>query len=633
MKKTVLILYTSHDAGPDVPFSDLKYQRCYETLYTLGETFGLHLCRAPLGWYDAEHDIFRDSWEFVGGKWQRSGPVKPDLVYDKTGGRSADDETRTLIINRYRFMDDPAFTLFANNKYETSRALPQHFKPYRKLSSQEEFSDFLATFAGERLVIKPVVGSGGQGVHIVSKADAETLVLTFPVIAQEFIDSSHGIPGITDTYHDLRMVFIGDELVYAYVRTPKDGSLLANIAQGGSMKIVPDTELPASLQPIIDDTRMLFARFPQKTYTIDVMFDEWGKPWIIEYNTMPGMFFPPEEDETMHRVYSRVLQELKDFLAANAPIVTVIISTPRKDDGLTAFQKDLFREAYTDFSKLALQEGMILYRASTEWYDTDTGTFRTAWHWDGNDWALAKDIAPDIIYDKAATTPTTAPVKQALSTRFPMINHLEFSAHAGSKLQVGRAFPEFTKPYHSVSTREELVLVLEKLPGEMAVIKPDRGNSGEGVLVAEKSKLLEFSSFPALVQEFIDSSSGIPGVMQGLHDLRLIYCDETLVYAYYRTPKSGSFLANVAQGGTLTMLSEGNIPDSVWPIVRAVHAYYKKFSPKIYTIDLIFDASGKPWIVELNTMPGLYPDDSERPHIGKLYRAILQALKSAAKKK
>lgn len=86
MKKTVLILYTSHDAGPDVPFSDLKYQRCYETLYTLGETFGLHLCRAPLGWYDAEHDIFRDSWEFVGGKWQRSGPVKPDLVYDKTSG-------------------------------------------------------------------------------------------------------------------------------------------------------------------------------------------------------------------------------------------------------------------------------------------------------------------------------------------------------------------------------------------------------------------------------------------------------------------------------------------------------------------------------------------------------------------
>jgi glutathione synthase/RimK-type ligase-like ATP-grasp enzyme len=633
MKKTVLILYTSHDAGPDVPFSDLKYQRCYEALYALGETLGLHLCRAPLDWYDAERDIFRDSWEFMDGKWRLSGPVKPDLVYDKTSGRSAEDETRARIIDRHRFMDDPAFTLFANNKYETSRALPQHFKPYRKLSNAEEFSDFLATSAGERLVIKPVVGSGGEGVHIVSKAEAETLTLTFPVIAQEFIDSSRGIPGITDTYHDLRMVFIGDELVYAYVRTPRDGSLLANIAQGGSMKIVPNAELPVSLQPIIDDTRALFARFPQKTYTIDVMFDENGRPWIIEYNTMPGMFFPPEEEATMRRVYTRLLQELNNFLAANKPIVAVIISTPRKDEGSVAFQKDLYREAYTEFSRVALEEGVALYRASTEWYNEETRSFRMAWHWDGNDWILVRDIAPDIIYDKAATTPVTAPIKQALSTRFPMINPVEFSTLAGSKLEVSRAFPEFAKPYYSVSSREELALVLAKLPGEMAVIKPDRGNSGEGVLVAEKSKLLEPSSFPVLVQEFIDSSRGIPGVMQGLHDLRLIYCDETLVYAYYRTPRTGSFLANVAQGGSQTMISESEIPENVWPTVQAVQNRYAKFAPKIYTIDLIFDASGRPWIVELNTMPGLYPDESERPHIGKLYRAIARALRSVTKKK
>ena len=136
MKKTVLILYTSHDAGPGVPFSDLKYRRCYEALYMLGEAHGLHLCRAPLDWYDTERDIFRDSWEFTEGKWRRSGPVKPDLVYDKTSGRSALDGKRALIISRYRFMDDPAFTLLANNKYETSKKLPQHFKPYRKIAWQ-----------------------------------------------------------------------------------------------------------------------------------------------------------------------------------------------------------------------------------------------------------------------------------------------------------------------------------------------------------------------------------------------------------------------------------------------------------------------------------------------------------------
>lgn len=629
MKKIVLILYTSHDAGTGVPFSDRKYQRCYETLYTLGETFGLHLCRAPLDWYDAKEDVFRDSWEFVDGAWRLSGPVKPDLVYDKTSGRSALDETRALIISRYRFMDDPAFTLFANNKYETSRALPQHFKPYQKLSDREELLNFLEAFTDERIVIKPVVGSGGQGVHIVTKEEAIKLDLTFPIIAQEFIDSSHGIPGITDTYHDLRMVFIGDELVYAYVRTPKDGSFLANIAQGGSMKIIPTDELPQTLSALIDDTRKLFARFPQKTYTIDVIFDETGRPWIIEFNTMPGMFFPSEEDAAMRRVYTRLLEELRRFLE---PVTAVIISTPREQDGVTAFTKDIYRKAYTDFSALALREGVVLYRASTNWYDRTTDSFHAAWHWDGSEWILVHSIIPDVIYDKAAMNATTVPIKEALLEHYPIINHPDFTRHAGSKLEVSRAFGEFAKPYYRVNSKEELTDILAKLPDTLVVVKPEHGNSGDGVLIAEKAEVLERATFPALVQEFIDSSRGIPGVMQGLHDLRLIYRDETLVYAYYRTPKTGSYLANVAQGGKQTMIVEEDIPDSVWPIVAAIQAYYAAFSPKIYTIDLIFDLVGKPWIVELNTMPGLYPDESERPHIEKLYRAIIRALKSTTKK-
>lgn len=630
MKKIVLILYTTHTAGPDIPFSDKKYQHCYEELYTLGEAAGLHLCRAPLAWYDAKRDIFVDSWEFVGEKWRHSGPVKPDLVYDRTSGRSLHDPVRTLIVSRYRFMDDPAFTLFANNKYETSRELPQHFKPYRKFLSTETFVNFLKTFTGERLVIKPVIGSGGHGVHIVSKEEAAHLDLVFPIIVQEFIDSSHGIPGITDTYHDLRMVFIGDEFVYAYVRIPKDGSLLANIAQGGRMEIVPKEKLPKTLGPIVRDTQTLFARFSQKTYTIDVMFDETGRPWIIEFNTMPGMFFPPEEKGVMHRVYVRLIHEFKKFLTdGNHLLTAVIISTPRDGRDTAPFEKDYLREAYTHFSEIARSEGVNIYRASTAWYDDLSGTFSRSWHWDGADWTLVRSIKPEIIYDKARVDAQTESTREALARRFPIVNFPEFSRHAGNKLEVSRTFSQFAKPYFLVTSADELMTALTQIPGDMAVLKPEHGNSGEGIIIEEKSTLMKRTSLPAIVQEFVDSSNGIPGVMQGVHDLRLIYCDEALVYAYYRTPKPGSYLANVAQGGKQTIIAEEDIPDSVWPIVDTIQAYYAAFSPKIYTIDLIFDPAGKPWIVELNTMPGLYPDESERPHIGKLYRAISHALKSA----
>ncbi|MFZ1626559.1 MAG: hypothetical protein WAT81_02000, partial [Candidatus Moraniibacteriota bacterium] len=118
-----------------------------------------------------------------------------------------------------------------------------------------------------------------------------------------------------------------------------------------------------------------------------------------------------------------------------------------------------------------------------------------------------------------------------------------------------------------------------------------------------------------------------------LHDLRLIFSNEEFVYAYYRTPKIGSYLANVAQGGIQTMITREEIPETIWPIIQAVQSYYAKFAAKIYTVDFMFDQTGTPWIIELNTMPGLYPDESERPHIGKLYQAIISALKTSAKKK
>jgi glutathione synthase/RimK-type ligase-like ATP-grasp enzyme len=642
MKKTVLILYTAQNPSLTRPFFDSKYQECYETLYTLGAKMGLHLCRAPIIWYDVENDIFRQTWEYADGEWRITGPIQPDLVFDKTSSRSENDPVREQIIARYHFIDDPAFTRFANNKYETSRLLPQYFKPYQKIADADQWRLYLDSFLGKYVVVKPISGSGGKGVFIVEKESARALDLDFPVIVQEFIDSSRGIPGITDGYHDLRLVFIGDELIYSYV--PQPGSFLANLAQGGSMRVISNEALPQSLQPIIQAVQNLFSPFPQKTYTIDLMFDEHQRPWIIEFNTMPGMYFPPEEKPIMLRVYGRLLQELKRVLVSgkSPDLLTervekqtrgVILFTPHTNADQQAFTQDLLRTAYTHFFQLAEKNGLKLYRASTDWYDTSKKMFRQAWHWDGQDWALIKNIIPEVVYDKAASNEKTKLVKQALLKAFPFINHPEFSLHAGSKLSVSRAFKRYAKPYFLAQSLPELQSMIEKIHGDKVVAKPDRGNSGDGVIIVTKKELLEHPPvFPVLIQEFVDSQAGIPGVMTGLHDLRLIFSNEKLVYAYFRTPEAGSYLANVAQGGTQTMVSEKDLPPSVWEIVTAVQKYYQKYPHKIYTIDLIFDATGRPWIVELNTMPGLYPDESERPYIQKLYLAIIETLIEEAKK-
>ncbi len=637
MAKTILILYTAHHAPLDVPFSDKKYQRCYEALYTIGESMGLHLCRAPLTWYNEKDNRFDRTWEFSHGQWKISGPVVPDLVLDRTRGYSDTDPIRRLIAHRFLFIHDPAFTRLANDKYGVARLLPQYFKPYQKVETVTELQEAISTIPGDMIVIKPNVGSGGEGVHILNKADISKIDIHYPAIIQEFIDNSKGVPGLSCTYHDLRLMFIDDELTYSYIRTPRPGSLLANIAQGGSMDFVPKEKIPSSLQPIIDATRELFSIFPDKLYTIDTIFDETGKPWIVEFNSMPGMFFPEEEKVLMQEVYTKFLNKLKNILdrpPKKDMLTTVIISSPSDKALYQAFQSDTYRLAYTAFAIEAAQQGVQLYRAPINWYEQDYQTFQSAWYWDGRSWVLQANVTPQVIYDKATHTPQSLVIKRALEQLFPLVNPIDFSLHAGSKLYTTQTFSNYTKPLHLAQDHIELETITHSIPGEKIVLKPDRGNSGEGIFIYTKGETLPKEiTFPIFAQEFIDSSAGIPGVMQGLHDLRLIFSQEQLIYSYYRTPRKGSFLANLAQGGTQTMVEKNDIPASIWKVVELVQAYYSNFSEKIYTIDFMFDKTGKPWIIELNTMPGLYPDESERPYIQKLYRAIIDTLKRAAVKR
>ena len=116
--------------------------------------------------------------------------------------------------------------------------------------------------------------------------------------------------------HDLRLVFIDEKVIYAYIREPRSGDLLANLAQGGSLKIVPNKLIPASVSPIIQRAHKLFGSFLPRVYTIDIMFDRRGKPWVVELNSMPGLYFTPEEKPSMIKMYRSLLQTFKNKLGS-----------------------------------------------------------------------------------------------------------------------------------------------------------------------------------------------------------------------------------------------------------------------------------------------------------------------------
>lgn len=312
--KKVLILIGRNSWEKSKPFETERYQYSYEYFYTLCKENNIQMFRASYQWYDYEKHLFKYAWVFEksGNIWKRAKNIRPDLIYDKTKSRMEVYYKKELIQEHYPFINNLDFTRIIDDKFIISLILEKWSKKSHIIKNLEDIKTFLKKAKPSKFILKPLSDSGGKGIYVVdknSKLNIEPLRKTY--LIQEFIDSSSGIPGICKGMHDLRLVFVNEKLMYSYIRQPQKGNFLANIAQGGSFSIVPKNKLPKSLQPIIKKVNEIFSSFSPRVYTIDLMFDKKQKPWVIELNSMPGLYFSEEEKPYMLAMYKELLRIFK----------------------------------------------------------------------------------------------------------------------------------------------------------------------------------------------------------------------------------------------------------------------------------------------------------------------------------
>ncbi len=290
-----------------------------------------------------------------------------------------------------------------------------------------------------------------------------------------------------------------------------------------------------------------------------------------------------------------------------------------------------YRYSYEYFYTLCKKNGIRVYRASYEWYDHKKKIFKYAWIFEsaGNNWKRAHNIKPDFIYDKTKARPEIFYKKDLIGNDYPFVNHLEFTKIIDHKLLNSLMFKKWSKKCFLANSRQELQNTLKSIKTGKVVIKPLRQSGGQGVQILEKRDALKRAVVErdCIVQEFVDSSRGIPGVTKGLHDLRLIMVNDKLVYSLFRKPAQGSYLANLAQGGTVTFIPLGKVPRSVFPIIKHANKLFEAFAPRVFSIDIMFDETGRPWVVELNSMPGLYFTSKGNRYMVKMYDALLKVFK------
>jgi len=315
------------------------------------------------------------------------------------------------------------------------------------------------------------------------------------------------------------------------------------------------------------------------------------------------------------------------------PSVAILFTSAAKVEGTKPFRTRNISRVWTIFSRKAKEYGLNVFLAYHREYKD--GKLLKCWYKENNKWKIVKKQPIDVVYSRFAGSiyKDNKVNKQALKFKLDMakdvtmINHPLLDDFCWDKRVVSETFPQHTPKTFVVNTLHGLKIVLSKIKSKKIILKPRYGTLGRDVLVVNRDNLPKEIEKNTLVQEFIDTSNGIKGITDGIHDLRMIMINGKIDHVHVRTPKEGLLRANVALGGEKRFVDKKLVPKKAKIVAKKVDKLFRGLYPRVYSVDFLFDKKGKPYVVECNSQPmidkyafGKYADPS-------FYDRLLETIK------
>jgi glutathione synthase/RimK-type ligase-like ATP-grasp enzyme len=269
------------------------------------------------------------------------------------------------------------------------------------------------------------------------------------------------------------------------------------------------------------------------------------------------------------------------------------------------FSSEYYWRGYQDLLLALKDRGIQAYFTTDNQSYLGNGRFKTAYTADiktlPDKLKRISDVQVDLVFDRAE--------HDAFAGRdITVINSATLRKIANNKIEMYRHFSHLQALSVVVGSRTELERAFETVPGKNIVAKEPEGSGGRAVHIGSKSKILAQvpdDRYPLLVQEFLDTSMGVPGHKPGIHDIRISVCGGNIIGYYIRVAKPGAYHSNVSQGGKMVFLPIDTVPAAVEAMVREID---NKFAPgpRYYAADFAFSDQG--WkMIELNPYLALLP--------------------------
>lgn len=305
--------------------------------------------------------------------------------------------------------------------------------------------------------------------------------------------------------------------------------------------------------------------------------------------------------------------------------LNIVVHFEESDKMGYPFNYPTYFESYAQFSVVCAENGarLIICRGNSYLGNMQ---FSSGWEFDGTELhEVAAPITADLIYLKGLGQTLN------VSATDLAINRPEFDVICRNKITTYQAIGKHMVPSYTID-EENWQEVLKKITTDKVVLKPVEGAGGTGVIITDtKTFQYDASQFeePYLAQDFIDISQGIPGLVEGPHDLRLILFNGEVKLSFVRLPKEGSLLSNFAQGATAKVIPLQDLPAQTLEIAREVDAQFSSFSPRIYTVDFLFEGD-RAIVGEINSRPAFpHPSLMGEEFTSQFHHYLLDTFKEA----
>lgn len=281
-------MFFNKEKLPPDPFEDFDKKRTvYYDFFRCGVAAGFDMFLASREKNYLGGLKFKDPIFFNGKNFEKTKKtIIADAIYDRSGGlKFPSKKISPKVLNSITFKS----LCYSKNKMyrHIGDFMPKSFK----IKNQKDFENKIKFFPkNELVVIKPSAGLGGKGIIIDTPSHilASNFIIKKESVLQKFVDTSSGIKGITKGRHDLRIVIVNGKIIYACLRTPKNNTYLANVAQGGKIQEIPLSKLsPIIKRCIVKIKKVLDKKFNFPIYSIDFGIEK-EKPFVFELNDQIG---------------------------------------------------------------------------------------------------------------------------------------------------------------------------------------------------------------------------------------------------------------------------------------------------------------------------------------------------------